>query len=230
MTDLKDDILDAALAHVAFDGWSDATLIAAAEDTGVDIADARALFPRGAVDLAMAFHRRGDAAMVAKLAENDLDSMKIREKITHAVRLRLEWMDGQKEVVRRGTTLFALPLHAADGARALWETADAIWTAIGDSSEDINWYTKRMTLSAVYSTTVLFWLGDASEGHEATWGFLDRRIGDVMQFEKLKADLRQSKVLAPFMAGPNWILDRIKAPTGTPPKDMPGHWGGRDRN
>ena len=230
MTDLKDDILDAALTHVVFDGWSDATLIAAAEDAGVDIATARALFPRGAVDLAMAFHRRGDAAMVAALAEADLEAMKIREKIIHAVRLRLELMADQKEAVRRGTTLFAMPMHAADGARALWETADAIWTAIGDASTDVNWYTKRMTLSGVYSATVLFWLGDTSEGHMATWGFLDRRIGDVMQVEKLKAQIRENKVLAPFMAGPNWILDRIKAPTGAPPEDMPGHWGGRDQS
>jgi ubiquinone biosynthesis protein COQ9 len=230
MTDLKDDILDAALAHVAFDGWSDATLVAAAEDIGIEIAAARALFPRGAVDLAMAFHRRGDVAMVAGLTAGDLDQMKIREKITHAVRLRLELMADQKEAVRRGTTLFALPIHAGDGARALWETADSIWVAIGDSSEDYNWYTKRMTLSGVYSTTVLFWLGDTSEGHMATWGFLDRRIGDVMQFEKLKAQIRESKFLAPFLAGPNWLLDRVKPPSTTPPQDMPGHCGGRDQS
>lgn len=225
MSDLKETVLDAALAHVPFDGWSEATLAAAIEESGADAATVRALFPRGAVDLAMAFHRRGDAEMVARLAGDDLDAMKIREKITHAVRVRLELMEDRKEAVRRGTTLFALPMHAADGARALWETADAIWTAIGDSSDDINWYTKRMTLSGVYSATVLFWLGDTSEGHMATWGFLDRRIGDVMQIEKLKAKLRDNKVLAPLMAGPNWLMSRVKAPTRTPPADMPGSWG-----
>jgi len=230
MTDLKNDILDAALAHVAFDGWSDATLIAAAGDVGADMAAVRAVFPRGAVDLAMAFHRRGDAAMLAQLAADDLDAMKIREKITHAVRLRLEVMADQKEEVRRGTTLFSLPVHAADGARALWETADAIWTAIGDISEDHNWYTKRMTLSAVYSATVLFWLGDGSEGHTATWAFLDRRIEDVMQVEKLKARMRDSKLLGPLMAGPNWLLSRMKAPAKMAPDDMPGHWGGQGRD
>ena len=230
MSDQKETVLEAALDHVPFDGWSEATLAAAIEDTGADPGAVRAIYPRGAVDLALAFHRRGDAAMVAGLAGAGLGAMKIREKITHAVRLRLELMEGQKEAVRRGTTLFALPIHAADGARALWETADAIWTAIGDSSEDINWYTKRMTLSAVYSATVLFWLGDRSEGHEATWGFLDRRIGDVMQIEKLKADMRQSKVLAPFLAGPNWLFDHVKAPTRTPPRDMPGHWGRQDES
>jgi ubiquinone biosynthesis protein COQ9 len=43
-----------------------------------------------------------------------------------------------------------LPMYAADGARAIWGTADAIWTALGDTSEDVNWYTKRATLSGVY--------------------------------------------------------------------------------
>lgn len=222
MSDLKETVLEAALDHVPFDGWSEATLAAAIEDTGADPGAVRAIYPRGAVDLALAFHRRGDAEMVARLEREDLDAMKIRDKITHAVRLRLDLMEGRKEAVRRGTTLFALPIHAADGARALWETSDAIWTAIGDSSDDINWYTKRMTLSGVYSATVLFCLGDSSEGHMATWGFLDRRIGDVMQIEKLKAQMRDSKLLAPLMAGPNWLMSRVKAPTT--PTDMPGSW------
>lgn len=228
MTDLKTQILDAALAHVVFDGWSEATLTAAMEDTGADAGEVRALFPRGPVDLAMAFHRRGDDAMVAALTPEALAGLKIREKITFAIRTRLELMAFDKEAVRRGTTLFALPIHAGDGAKALWETADKIWTAIGDTSEDHNWYTKRMTLSGVYSSVVLYWLGDHSEGHEATWAFLDRRIEDVMRFEKLKAQLRDSKLLKPLMAGPEWLLGHLKAPGKGGMADMPGHWGRGD--
>jgi len=228
MTDLKDQILDAALIHVVFDGWSEATLAAAIADIGADADEARALFPRGPVDLALAFHSRGDDAMAAALTPEALAGMKIREKITHAIRLRLELVEMDKEAVRRGTTLFALPIHAGDGAKALWGTADKIWTAIGDTSEDHNWYTKRMTLSGVYSSVVLYWLGDQSEGHEATWAFLDRRIGDVMQFEKLKAQVRDSKLLKPLMAGPEWLLGQIKAPSKGGMADMPGHWGRGD--
>ncbi len=228
MQDLKDQILDAALLHVVFDGWSEDTLKAAIADTGVDEAAVRALFPRGPVDLALAFHRRGDDAMVAALTPEVLAGMKIREKITLAIRTRLELMEMDKEAVRRGTTLFALPIHAADGAKALWETADKIWTALGDTSEDHNWYTKRMTLSGVYSSVVLYWLGDHSEGHEATWAFLERRIEDVMQFEKFKAQVNKSPLLKPLMAGPNWLLSHLKAPAKMAPRDMPGHWGGQD--
>lgn len=228
MQDLKDRIVDAALIHVVFDGWSEATLNAAIADTGADPGAVQALFPRGPVDLALAFHRRGDAAMVAALTPDRLAGLKIREKITLAVRTRLELMDMDKEAVRRGTTLFALPVHAADGARALWETADAIWTVIGDESDDYNWYTKRMTLSGVYSSVVLYWLGDTSDGHAATWAFLDRRIEDVMRFEKVKAQVRQSKLLQPLMAGPDWVLSHIKPPSKGGMADMPGHWG-RDK-
>ena len=220
--DTKDQLLDAALMHVPFDGWSPATFNAAIKDSGLDPALARAVCPRGAVDLAVAYHRRGDAKMLEGLAQADLSQMRFRDRIAKAVRLRLE--AGDREAIRRGSTLFALPHHAPEGAGLIWETSDKIWTALGDTSDDVNWYSKRATLSGVYSATLLYWLGDASEGHQATWSFLDRRIDDVMQIEKLKAQVRESPTLSRLMAGPNWLLSHIKAPRGQQDPDLPGRW------
>jgi ubiquinone biosynthesis protein COQ9 len=216
-------IIEAALLHVPFDGWSDTTLRAAARDSDVPLASARALFPRGAVDLALAFHRQGDARMLARLAEEDLSALRFRDRVARAVRLRLEVIE-DREAVRRGSTLFALPQHAADGARALWETADAIWTALGDSSEDINWYTKRATLSGVYASTVLYWLGDDSPAHADTWEFLDRRIDDVMRFEKVKAAVNGNPLFKPFLAVPNWLASNVRAPRRGMADNLPGRW------
>jgi ubiquinone biosynthesis protein COQ9 len=216
--DLKDRLLDAALGHVPFDGWSDRTLRAAAGDAAIDPALARALFPRGGVDLALAYHARGDAAMVAALAAADLSAMRFRDRIVFAVRTRLDLAD--RELVRRGTTLFSLPQHAADGARAIWTTADRIWTALGDTSQDLNCYTKRATLSAVYGSTVLYWLGDDSSDHHATWEFLDRRIEGVMQFEKLKAKFRENPLGKGLFSGPFKAMQGIKAPKL--PDNLPG--------
>lgn len=221
----KDALLDAALLHVAFDGWSETTFKAAVADAQVDMAMARAVCPRGAVDLALAYHARGDAAMVARLKSDDLPE-RFSDKIAAGVRFRIEAVS-DKEAVRRGTTLFALPMHAADGAKAIWGTADKIWDTLGDTSEDVNWYTKRATLSGVYSATVLYWLGDDSAGNQATWAFLDRRIADVMQIEKVKAQVRDNKVLSGLLAGPNWLLGQIKAPPRAPNPDLPGMWSGR---
>lgn len=221
----KDILLDAALMHVPFDGWSDAALAAALEDTGLDTTAAKAVFPRGAVDMALAYHARGDAQMLAALQAADLGDMRFRDRVAYAVRLRLEVVE-DKELVRRGMTLFALPPYAADGARALWQTADHIWQALGDTSQDVNWYTKRATLSAVYSATVLYWLGDTSEGDAATWAFLDRRIDNVMQIETLKAKARANPAVSRLLQGPLGLLGRIRAP-GQAGHAMPGRWGGR---
>ena len=220
--ELKDKLLDAALMHVAFDGWSDATFEAAVQDASLELQTATAWFPRKGVDLAMAFHTRGDKAMVARLKREDLMSMRFRDKVTAAVRFRLEEVASDKEAVRRGSTLFALPQNASYGAKLIWGTSDMIWTALGDTSTDHNWYTKRATLSAVYGSTVLFWLGDTSDDHADTWDFLDRRIENVMQFEKVKAQVNAHPIASRLMAGPNWLLSKLQAPTKMPDPDLPG--------
>lgn len=220
--EIKAKLLDAALPHVPFDGWSESTFKAAIADAGVAPGLARALFPRGGVDLALAYHRRGDDEMVAALAQRNLQALRFRDRIAFAVRLRLELAD--RELVRRGTTLFSLPMHAADGAKAIWQTADRIWTALGDTSNDLNWYTKRATLAGVYGSTVLYWLGDDSTEAQATWDFLDRRIDQVMQVEKLKASFRENPFGKAWMAGPGKLFETIRAPKL--PDDLPGRTRG----
>lgn len=219
MDTAKAAVLQAALAHVPFDGWSQTTLTAAITDSGVAPGLAAALFPRGAVDLALAYHQSGDRVMTDRLAATDLTELRYRDRIGTAVRFRLEACQ-DKELVRRGTTLFALPQNAGDGIRAIWGTADAIWKSLGDTSDDINWYSKRATLSAVYTATVVFWLGDDSPDHHATWEFLDRRIENVMQVEKFKASARKNPLTKAIMAGPLRFLDHIKAPVTH--DDLPG--------
>jgi ubiquinone biosynthesis protein COQ9 len=80
---------------------------------------------------------------------------------------------GGKESVARGLAMLrcrSTPL----ALQLLYRTVDAIWYAAGDTSTDFNFYTKRATLAGVYSSTLLYWLNDRSEGSEATWSFLDR--------------------------------------------------------
>ena len=156
--------------------------------------------------------------MAERLAATDLAALRYRDRVALALRVRLELAD--RELVRRGAALFALPAHAADGARALWATADAVWTALGDTSRDVNWYSKRATLSAVHGATVLFWLGDESLNHSATWEFLDRRIENVMQFEGAKARFRENPLGKALLNGPLKVLEKIHAPQRA--QDLPG--------
>ena len=210
-------ILQAALPHAAFDGWSETTLHAALTDSGIVPGLGRALFPRGGIDLAVAYHQLGDHAMTEALAAADLTALRYTGRVALAIKLRLSGAD--KELVRRGTTLFSLPHHAPEGAKLIWGTADAIWKALGDTSNDLNWYSKRATLSAVYSTTVLFWLGDQSDDNADTWAFLDRRLANVTTFEKTKTAINNNPIAKALLAGPLKLLEKIRAPQ---PHDLPG--------
>lgn len=177
-------------AHAAEKGWTEAAFAAAVAEAGLSEGEAALACPRGAFDLFDAFAARADAAMLAGLEDLDLPNMRIRDKVRAAVQLRLEAQAGYKDAARAMTRALARPDRAPEAARLLWRTADHIWKALGDTSTDENFYTKRATLSGVLASTYARWFSDDSADHEATWMFLDARIENVMQFEKLKARLK----------------------------------------
>ena len=189
MVDDKERLIDAALNHVVLDGMGDRAIAAGAQDIGMGRDLARVYLPRGGADLAAAYHRRGDAALREWLARTPPEG-RFRDRISQAVMQRLSLSN--RELARAGATVLALPQNMGLGARLVWETVDAIWDGLGDRSQDVNWYSKRTTLSAVYGATVLYWLGDDSPDAGDTRAFLDRRIEGVMRFETAKA--RISKV------------------------------------
>ncbi|MDJ0942437.1 MAG: COQ9 family protein [Kiloniellales bacterium] len=174
-------LLDATLDHVPFDGWSVTALQRAAADLGLDAATAVNAFPGGAAEL-IAFHSaEADRQMLDALPPLDLPGMRVRDRIAAVVRLRLEQNAPHREAVRRAVAFLALPQNGPLALKCLYRTVDAMWYAAGDTSTDYNFYTKRLLLSGVYSSTLLFWLNDESEGSAETWAFLARRIDEVLK-------------------------------------------------
>ncbi|MBK8839816.1 MAG: COQ9 family protein [Hyphomonadaceae bacterium] len=87
------------------------------------------------------------------------------------------------------------PANVLTGPKGLWAAADAIWIALGDKSTDFNWYTKRTILSGVLGSTLAAWIGTDDEAQIDA--FLDRRIENVMQFEKFKGQVKDAFAKAP---------------------------------
>jgi ubiquinone biosynthesis protein COQ9 len=186
---VRERLAEAVAAEAAFSGWSLAVQRQAALGIGAPAGEAERLFPGGPPDVLAWLSERADLRTVATLEAAGAEGLKIRDRIKLAVRTRIEQTAGGKESVRRGLAMLVLPLHAGLALRLLYRTVDAIWYAAGDASTDLNFYTKRATLAGVYSSTLLYWLNDRSDGDEVTWSFLDRRIDGVMRFEKWKAGL-----------------------------------------
>jgi ubiquinone biosynthesis protein COQ9 len=183
-------ILEAFPAHAARLGWTDAALKAACEDVQLSEGEAALACPNGAEDLMDAFADRADQAMLEALDGLDLQAMRYSQRVKACVQVRLEAQAPYKEAARAMTRALSRPDRGPLAARLVWRTADRIWRALGDTSTDGNYYSKRAILSGVIASTYARWFADDSADHEATWAFLDARIGNVMQFEKFKAQLK----------------------------------------
>lgn len=182
-TQLAPAIADAA----AFDGWSDEAVRAAAAMQGIDPAAAVFAFSGGAMQMIEAWIASIDAAMAAALPQEQLASLKIRERIRTLVQFRLDAIATLKEALRRAQAIMAMPQNAPRALQLAWHSADRMWRLAGDTASDYNHYTKRATLGAIYAATLAVYAGDQSEGNAETRAFLDRRIDGIMKFEKAKA-------------------------------------------
>jgi ubiquinone biosynthesis protein COQ9 len=178
--------------NAVFDGWTKTAVDSAAKQLGIDPVQARLAMPKSQGAMIDLYIQQVDRALEAWFTPKRLGGMKIREKIRALVWRRLEIMGPAREAVRRALAILAMPQNVPLALRIGWRSADLMWRIAGDTSTDFNHYTKRMTLGAVYASTLLVWLDDQSEGWQETSAFLDRRIDDVMKFEKFKAQWRGS--------------------------------------
>jgi ubiquinone biosynthesis protein COQ9 len=179
-------VLNAALARAPLEGFAPAMLAQALADAGATTD----LFPGGCAALIEYWSQGVDAEMTASLAGRDLTVLKVRERIRTAVLTRLAILAPYKLAARQAAVFLALPHHTLLAAKLLSRTADAMWRAVGDTSKDFNWYSKRAILAGVYAATEVAWFGDNTPDGRGAAVFLDARIDNVMQYEKLKARFR----------------------------------------
>ena len=192
--ELKFKLVKAMLTHVPFDGWGWGSL----EQGAVDIAfqpklnsEGRKiiyqdLFKNGSIDFIETF-----SGMIDDQMEESYESLvskpdRIPEKIKTLILIRLNLCQKYKEAVRSSISLTAIPKNSKKSLKILYRTCHRIWKMAGDTSTDFSFYTKRISLAAVYSSTLLFWLNDVSSKQDETSAFLDRRLYDISQISNLK--------------------------------------------
>jgi ubiquinone biosynthesis protein COQ9 len=195
--------------NAAFDGWSRKAVDAAAEQLGIDQAQARLAFPKSPADMVDAYIQGVDAAMEEHFTPERIAALKVRDRIRSLIWFRLETMAPAREAVRIGLSILAMPQNLALATRIAWRSADLMWRIAGDTATDYNHYSKRLILTGVYGSTLLAWLDDQSEGWMETGAFLDRRLAGVMRFEKWKAAWRGNDLHRPSLTR---FLGRLRYP------------------
>lgn len=203
----REALLEAMLPEVPFDGWSRAALRGAARRLGITVGEALVLFPGGPADLVAGFSRWADRRMLDRLETLPLEALPVPDRISSAIGIRLEIVEPWREAVRRALIVLALPQHAPLALRLTYETVDGIWYAAGDNATDFSFYTKRLTLAAIYGASVLYWLDDRSEGFADTRAFLDRRLAGAVRVGRARRDL---EALASRLPNPFRLLHPLR--------------------
>lgn len=208
-------MLTTILNHVPFDGWSEAALQAASQETGIPAERVLNAFPGGAKDVLILWHEVADQQMIAAMGRPENVHLRTRDRVAAAIRARLEANASHREAVRAGCALLLMPQNAGTATRLLYNTVNAIWYAVGDKSTDYNFYTKRALLAGVYSATVMYWLNDKSPDCSATWSFLERRIADVMRVPQVLGQASSRlREIADRLPKPQNLFKRGSSPRG----------------
>ena len=187
----KEQILENLINSAPFEGWNDKTLEKAAKEVTGDEKYAYIDFPEGISEAANYFIEINDGEMEKALSSMSITQLRIRDRIKAIVMVRLLQYEKHKEAVRKLVAFYALPQNAGKALTNISNTVSKMWYAAGDTSSDFNYYTKRMLLAGVYTSTLLYWLSDESDNYKETEKFLARRIENVMSIQQLKKKARE---------------------------------------
>ncbi|MCZ4296755.1 COQ9 family protein [Henriciella marina] len=196
---LQDKWLDTLLPHVVDMGWTDRAVTLAAREAGLSSEETALAAPNGVSDLLERFFDRAEEDMQAALEAEDLSVLRTHEKVAAGIRAWLGALEPHREAVKRASARGVLPWNAPDAAKRTWKTADAIWTAAGDTATDYNRETKRGLLSAVLPPIVLYWQNEPDEADLDA--FIEKRLENAMTFGKWG-----SKIAKPGLE----LLDRLR--------------------
>ena len=189
---LAEKILPDMLKFASESGWTEANMRRAAIEAGVSDAELAIAAPDGVSSLVVCYLTSLEETCRRDLAALDMETMRIRDKVTHGVRIWFDALGAHKSASLKALDYLAVrPLGPKSVPQIVWSVADLIWTGIGDESTGFTYASKRTSLSGVILSTLTVW---RNADDEDTWqAFLDRRIENVMTFEKFKAKFKLPK-------------------------------------
>ena len=208
----KEKLVLGMLSNVPFDGLQWEALYRAAEDlkiyktplTNENKIELKNLFENNLVNIIKAFNDYLDDKMEEQYSKYKKMKKRTPEKIKSLILSRFSASLNFKDGILSSLSFMSLPQNSKSSLKMLYNTCDRIWRVSGDQSTDFSFYTKRLILSGVYSSTLMHWINDDSGDLKKTEDFLDRRLENVSKIGKVKQiglkfkDLNLDKKSFPF--------------------------------
>lgn len=115
----------------------------------------------------------------------------IRLKILTSLKIRFEILNKNKNAIKKSLIYLAKPTNQILSTKLIYKIVDFTWNSIGDKSKDINFYTKRAILAAIYSSAIIIWLNDKTDNLDKTSMFLEKSIMNMNIISVLKKNFKK---------------------------------------
>ncbi|MEY3107117.1 MAG: hypothetical protein RIT35_1290 [Pseudomonadota bacterium] len=195
----KKQILEELLEQVPFEGWVESALELACLKLGFDKNYGDLLFPRGLTEIVAMFWESLDLQMLEQAQLLPLGQMKIRERIFVLTKLHMSLTLLPRNLLQKTLAFYQKPSYRLEFMKLMWNTASHIWYRAGDKSTDYNYYTKRLLLLKLYSSSLTYLNNDQSDEYQDSWRLLNSKIEETIKMGQLPGKIARALKNLPFI-------------------------------
>ena len=140
-------------------------------------------FPNGYKDLINLAITELNQSLENKVKKINIINFPISKRIKKILSIKLELLNEEKVFYRKTFNHLLLPQNSKIMKKNLYNSVDNIWYLAGDNSTDFSFYTKRITLAAIYVNALFVFYNTNIE--EAGFN-IDKNLKRISKIPKIK--------------------------------------------
>ena len=184
---LRNNIYKEAKLTVLKYGWNENLFDNIANESVFSYEEIYALFPEGYSSIIQMYLEEIDRVMTKESKKINLIRLKTHERIRELCILRLNIMAKEKNLISKTFLHLLLPSNYKFSLKNLYNTVDQMWFLAGDNSTDFNFYSKRIILASIYTSTIIHFINN--DNMDETLFLLDKLLRKVSKIPKVKSNI-----------------------------------------
>ena len=185
----KVDLVTKMLNHVPDLGWTWDALYKAAFNSkklkSLTEEELQTLFDNKISNIIGIFNDKLDEEMYVIFNSQNNKNLGVTQTVKALVLSRFRASENCKSIIKMSLFFMAQPGNAYEALNQLMKTSSKIWEIAGDTSRGRNFYSKRLILAGVYSSTLAYWLAKETRSIDGSEHFLDKRLDNVKNIGKI---------------------------------------------
>ena len=188
-------ILIASKKIIVEHGWSE-NIFQKLTLQKISKSDLLLLFPNGYIDLLDFALKEINIILTKNINKINIINFSTSKRIKKILITRLEILNKEKAFYKKTFNHLLLPQNVKILKKNLYKSIDEMWYLAGDNSTDFNFYTKRITLAAIYSSALFVFYNKNIKDAEIN---IEKNLKRISKIPKIKERFSFIKDNIPFV-------------------------------